>query len=356
MKNTQKGFIVPLLIIIVVLAIGSGVYFYTQNKSQQQTSNSQATTTVQVSNTQNIVPTSTVQTVTTSIPSNSKKAILTLEQYEAIHYPGFVLDDSAINTMTGPQASTLCPNTKNNLCWHIEAKNVTITSLNNNFYCGDKVAQTVQFVPPKGVYQESLVDCGAYYFIFTFSDPGPRLNGPFIPPSTISLGWQTYNNSQYGLSFQYPSYFDVVESNCQNKPLYCHSLDRNILGVVDKIATDNHFSPLSITYYQNVPNAVKVAEADFESINSGNTNFQTLEDYFKNGSATGLAPKNYATGKLSDGIVTYTVVVNKYGSRTLLLEHNGVYEINVNSATHYGLSSSVDQDTNKLLSTLSFSK
>ena len=34
MKNTKRGFIVPLLIaIIAVLAIGGGVYLYTQNKS-----------------------------------------------------------------------------------------------------------------------------------------------------------------------------------------------------------------------------------------------------------------------------------------------------------------------------------
>ena len=33
MKNLQKGFVVPLLIIIAVLVIGGGVYLYTQNKS-----------------------------------------------------------------------------------------------------------------------------------------------------------------------------------------------------------------------------------------------------------------------------------------------------------------------------------
>lgn len=38
MKNTQRGFIVPLLIaIIAVLVVGGGVYLYTQNNSQQPT-------------------------------------------------------------------------------------------------------------------------------------------------------------------------------------------------------------------------------------------------------------------------------------------------------------------------------
>src|ERR1035437_5381523 len=51
MKNTQKGFIVPLLIaIIAVLVIGAGVYVYEQYKpaqqpEQQPIANTQATTT-----------------------------------------------------------------------------------------------------------------------------------------------------------------------------------------------------------------------------------------------------------------------------------------------------------------------
>jgi hypothetical protein len=44
MKNTQKGLIVPLLIaVIAVLAIGSGVYYYSQNKTQQTPANNETT-------------------------------------------------------------------------------------------------------------------------------------------------------------------------------------------------------------------------------------------------------------------------------------------------------------------------
>jgi hypothetical protein len=37
MKNTQKGFIVPVLIIVVVLAIGGGAYLYSQDKQNDST-------------------------------------------------------------------------------------------------------------------------------------------------------------------------------------------------------------------------------------------------------------------------------------------------------------------------------
>ncbi len=46
MKNSQRGFIIPLLIIIIaVLVIGGGVYIYTQNKSQQLNINTQTVST-----------------------------------------------------------------------------------------------------------------------------------------------------------------------------------------------------------------------------------------------------------------------------------------------------------------------
>ena len=69
MKNTQKGFIIPLLIaIIAVLAIGGGVYVYEQSKTtpteqQPVVNNPQTTNTTQVTTTQN-------NTQTTSTQSN----------------------------------------------------------------------------------------------------------------------------------------------------------------------------------------------------------------------------------------------------------------------------------------------
>ena len=49
MKNTQKGFIVPLLIVIIaVLVIGGGVYVYTKNSNPIQSAlNDEATSTNQ---------------------------------------------------------------------------------------------------------------------------------------------------------------------------------------------------------------------------------------------------------------------------------------------------------------------
>ena len=36
MKNSQKGFVVPLIIVIAVLAIGGGVYYYSKNPGTPQ--------------------------------------------------------------------------------------------------------------------------------------------------------------------------------------------------------------------------------------------------------------------------------------------------------------------------------
>jgi hypothetical protein len=81
MKNSQKGFVVPLLIIIAVLVIGGGVYLYTQNKSATidapVSTNVQSTTT---KNNQAVTPNSNIpqtnpladiQLLSNVIPANS---------------------------------------------------------------------------------------------------------------------------------------------------------------------------------------------------------------------------------------------------------------------------------------------
>jgi hypothetical protein len=71
MKNSQNGFVVPLLIIIVVLAISGGVYFYQNTKNQKPIIENQvtqpqiATTTTQKTTTDSQVISSTTSTVST---------------------------------------------------------------------------------------------------------------------------------------------------------------------------------------------------------------------------------------------------------------------------------------------------
>lgn len=62
MKNTQKGFIVPLLIIIAVLVVGGGVYFYSQKKSDISQTNGVKDNTQPVSNTETSSNTDSQQT------------------------------------------------------------------------------------------------------------------------------------------------------------------------------------------------------------------------------------------------------------------------------------------------------
>jgi hypothetical protein len=84
MKNQQKGFIVPLLVLIIaVLAIGGGAYVYTQNKEATQTpvSTTPTSTTTTSTHSPSASSSSTVKAKvnsTTPTPTNSVEPSLTL--------------------------------------------------------------------------------------------------------------------------------------------------------------------------------------------------------------------------------------------------------------------------------------
>ena len=71
--------------------------------------------------------------------------------------------------------------------WEIVDKEIAIKSkgYDGNFYCGEVAAQFHKYnsyVNPKSMgawSSTSIVDCGEYYFVFTYGDNGPHLYGSF---------------------------------------------------------------------------------------------------------------------------------------------------------------------------------
>lgn len=139
MKNSQKGFVVPLIIAIAVLVIGGGVYYFSKNKTVTPTS---------------YKDTSLLNTYKVLSDENSWKTKLVI--------------------------------TDNPEIWAIPGKNIAVKVIESqdNFYCGDKEANFVKYSSFKtgsigGWGKVSIVDCGSYYFVYEFSDSGPKLYGPF---------------------------------------------------------------------------------------------------------------------------------------------------------------------------------
>jgi hypothetical protein len=110
MKNKQKGFVVPLLIIIAVLVIGGGLYFYTKSQSAENSAPStltpQTVSDLNQTSGQDVTNTSGSQTVKgpntakvddSAIAKDIKQIAIMAEQFYSNHnltYVGFCLDTS----------------------------------------------------------------------------------------------------------------------------------------------------------------------------------------------------------------------------------------------------------------------
>ncbi len=78
--------------------------------------------------------------------------------------------------------------------WNIPSKNIEIKESDSqfNFYCGDKKADFIKYSSYKyknsmgGWGSVSIVDCGEYYFIYEYSDGGPKLFGPFESENSVA--------------------------------------------------------------------------------------------------------------------------------------------------------------------------
>jgi uncharacterized protein (UPF0333 family) len=159
MKNSQKGFVVPLLVaIIVLLVVGGGVYYYSKN----------------------IKPTG---------PTSYKN--------EAIVNTYNVLADESL--WRGKYVSTNIP-----VEWNVSSKNIVVKKIQeNSFSCGEKQANFVNYTSYNagsnyvgGWNSVSVIDCGIYYFVYENGDAGPKLYGPF------DLN-QTNENQTFNLIFRY---------------------------------------------------------------------------------------------------------------------------------------------------------
>jgi hypothetical protein len=138
MKNSQKGFVVPLLIVIAVLVIGGGIYYYSRGSSK---------------------PTSYLNADLT----NTYTVLANEDRWR-----------TKLITSENPEA------------WLISSKNITVkaTDYQGNFSCGDKKAEFIKYSSYNtgavgGWGSVSIVDCGSYYFVFEYADSGPKLFGPF---------------------------------------------------------------------------------------------------------------------------------------------------------------------------------
>lgn len=69
--------------------------------------------------------------------------------------------------------------------WNVIEKNILLKEVQQNkFVCGDKEAQFIKYSSFNngsigGWNNISVVDCLDYYFVYEFSDAGPKLHGPF---------------------------------------------------------------------------------------------------------------------------------------------------------------------------------
>lgn len=143
MKNSQKGFVVPLLIVIAVLAIGGGIYYYSRGSSK---------------------------------PTSYLNADLT-NTYTVLADEN--LWRTKLIASENPQA------------WLVSTINITVKAndYQGNFSCGDKKAEFIKYSSFNtgavgGWGSVSVVDCGSYYFVFDYGDAGPKLFGPFDQNTT----------------------------------------------------------------------------------------------------------------------------------------------------------------------------
>ena len=147
MKNSPKAFVAPLLIVITVLVIGGGIYFYSKSDRSSDYVN------------------------------------------ESLQHTYKVL----VNKTEWNNKLIQSNNPEN---WDISSKNtvIRIVDTQDNFYCGDKKANFIKYSKHSSGSNSvggdwntiSVVDCGTYYFVYEFSDSGPKLYGPFELDSKVS--------------------------------------------------------------------------------------------------------------------------------------------------------------------------
>src|ERR1035437_2766699 len=214
MKNTQKGFIVPLIIgIVAVLIIAGGVYFaFEKGKSAG----------VNQVNTSVIPANAGIQSQTSG--SNSSTASSTTTQ------PAPVI--TSINPSSGP-IGTIVELKGNNLAGFEGELNAWIENSKGEkaFLPGignvPRVDQTIRVKIDSQLCKENLSykggSCSSYmtitpgtYRIYTYPWGNMSNTVQFIvtaPTSSVtSTAWKTYTNSQYGFELKYPNGYFLTEN------------------------------------------------------------------------------------------------------------------------------------------------
>lgn len=244
--NAQRGFIVPLLLILIsVLLVGSGAYWYTQTKPVNQPAVVEQT----------VQATSTTQT---SISQTAGWKTFRNETYRfELQYPidwtlktegGLVNETTGANeetwylTLDSPKNIAVAnahPNSEGEPDYWIEIS--PGKSLNDWFAStfGDRQKDSPELMPGKqdivfgGLPALSIVDpiteggCNSEYIvvyfnhdIYTIQDPAcsnndivKTINLTFKFIDTDAQTWKTYQNEKYGVEFNYPNHWFIDDTS-----------------------------------------------------------------------------------------------------------------------------------------------
>jgi hypothetical protein len=155
MKNSQKGTVLPIVIILALIVVIGGIYFI-HNKNYNK-----------------------------PVSYNNSGLINT--------YP--VLANE--NTWRSKLIKTDDPHK-----WIVSGKNITIQAIDysGSFLCGNVKASFSKFSSYNtgtlgGWNNISIVSCDAYYFVFEYGDAGPKLFGPFAQNNTISANTTSHTDT-----------------------------------------------------------------------------------------------------------------------------------------------------------------
>lgn len=205
MKNSQKGFSIPLLIAIISLLVisGGGAYLY-KNAYHQGT-----------------IPSGPTQKIDNTL----------LSKYMVLGSSNF---GNEIPMVGGK--------------WTVLSKNIVISRGTGGigFNCGDKPARDLPYKsvsPGRGIVggwsYVDVLDCGDYYFVFSSNDADPTsLYGPFDltngqPANTTNqnANWKIYADPSRGVSFEYPYTWTYQKFSCNADGVaFCPITSSNQVG------------------------------------------------------------------------------------------------------------------------------
>jgi hypothetical protein len=225
MKN-QKGSAATWTIILAIIIVAGGVYFYSKNSSTS------------------------VQTVST-VATTTQPSI----------------------TITAPSAGqTYYDNSTMNVSWNSSnysgLLDVALTSSNGDFVllaCGIEVPNTgtCSWTIPRNIVPDNPLPSALYRINIRTNDDSINTYSPYFTidasqASTSQISGQTYTNTQYGFSFQYPADYQAK------------SPDSNLMTLPDKVNVTELYGPpdnILVTYEANSTSGSEPATPSYS--NSG---------------------------------------------------------------------------------------